>query len=214
MTFTSDKSNHQLIREPFWKVRDLYSRVFFCAQRFIFARYSEKLAIYIRTCFFERSVFWSLDNLKMSRFLFARLPLCATVTFSICETFCKLAISIRAPFFERSVFYSRDNLKRSRSLFARLPSWTAFFIRESFWKTYNLYLRALLWAQRLVFARQCKKSRSLFARLPLCAAFPIRESCWKFRNLYSCAFLWAQRFQFARQSEHSQSVFARWGVHM
>jgi len=83
---------------------------------------------------------FNIDMLSMS-FISARLCLCTT--FSIRETFCKLAISIRAIFFERSVFWS---------LFARLPLWAAFSIRESFWKTRNLYSRALLCAQCFLFA--------------------------------------------------------------
>ena len=65
--------------------RELYSRVLFCAQRFLFARHSEKLAISICAPFFERSVFYSRDILKSPRSLFARLPLCAA--FSIREPF-------------------------------------------------------------------------------------------------------------------------------
>jgi len=52
------------IREPFWKARDLYSRASFCVQPFVFARYSEKLAMSIRVRFFERSVFYSRENLN------------------------------------------------------------------------------------------------------------------------------------------------------
>jgi len=50
---------HQ-VRETFLKARDLYSRVFLCAQCFLFARHSEKLAISIRAPFFERCVLFFL----------------------------------------------------------------------------------------------------------------------------------------------------------
>jgi len=41
------------IRGTFLEVRDLYSRVFLCAQRFLFASHSEKFAFCIRAPFFE-----------------------------------------------------------------------------------------------------------------------------------------------------------------
>ena len=65
--------------------RELYSRVLFCAQSFIIARYSEKLAMSIRAPFFERSIFYLRAFLCAQHFLFV----------SHSE---KLAISIRAPF--------------------------------------------------------------------------------------------------------------------
>jgi hypothetical protein len=69
------------LRKPFWKTRDLYSRAFFCAQRFLFARHSQKLAISIRTSSFVRIIFYSRAILKSSRSLFARLSLSAASCF-------------------------------------------------------------------------------------------------------------------------------------
>ena len=113
--------------------RVLYSRVFLCAQRVLFASHIEKLAISVRAPFFERSVFYSRDNLK-TRDLYSRIFLCAQrVLFASHSE--KLAISVRAPqFFERSVFYSRDNLK-----------------------TRDLYSRVFLCAQRVLFANHSEK---------------------------------------------------------
>jgi len=85
-----------------------------------------------------------------------------------------LVISIRAPFFERSIFYLRAILKSSRTLFARLVLCPAFSIRETFWKTRDLCLRAFLWAPRLVFfgCHQCVQWNILivvlYTSLPLC----------------------------------------------
>ena len=172
----------------------------FSAQRFLVASHSEKLAISIRARFFERSVFYSRDNLKRSWFLFASLPLCA-------------AFSIREPFWKTRHLYSRAFLWAQYFLFARQSE-----------KVEILYLHLFLCAQRFLVASHSEKlaisirvpwfersifysrtilksSRSLFARLPLCAAFYIREVSWKACGLYLCVFLWAQRFLFPRQSE-------------
>jgi len=88
-TELTNLSQRFAIREPpFWKTRELYLRILFCAQRSLFARHSGKLAISICAPFFECSVFYSRDILKSSRSLFARLPLCAAL--SICEPFWKV----------------------------------------------------------------------------------------------------------------------------
>ena len=50
--------------------------------------------------------------------------------------------------------------------------------REPFWKAHDLYSRAILREERL-----------LFACLSFCAAFTICEPFWKARDLYSCAFV-------------------------
>ena len=55
--------------------RDLYSRVYLCAQRFLSASHVENLAISIRAPFFERSVFYSRDNLN-TRDLYSRAGVC------------------------------------------------------------------------------------------------------------------------------------------
>jgi len=199
------------IREAFWKDRNLYSRVLFCAQSFIIARYSEKLAMSIRARFFERSVFYSRDNLKRSWFLFASLPLCA-------------AFSIREPFWKTRHLYSRAFLWAQYFLFARQSE-----------KVEIVYSRLFLCAQRFLFASHSEKL-AIFIRAPFFersvfysrdnlerSRFFFRVSSFvrsvfylrvmlKSRNLYSREFFWAQRFLFARQSEHSRSLFARWGV--
>ena len=86
----------------------VYSRLFLGAQHFLFASHSEKLAIFIRAPFFERSVFYSRDNLKRSRFF------------------------IRVSSFVRSVFYSQVMLK-TRNLYSRafLSAQRFLFARQS-----------------------------------------------------------------------------------
>ena len=91
--------------EPFWKARELDSRILFCAQRFLFARHSEKLAISIREPLFECSVFYSRDIRKSSRSLFARLPLPVCAEFSICEPFWRVRELYSCVFFERCVLF-------------------------------------------------------------------------------------------------------------
>jgi hypothetical protein len=82
----------------------------FCAQRFLFASHSEKLAISIRRPFFERSVFYSRDILKSSRSLFARLPLCA-------------AFSVREPFWKARDLYLHAFLWALRLVFFGCVQW-------------------------------------------------------------------------------------------
>jgi len=89
------------IREPFWKARDFYSRAILKSSRSPLA-----------CLFFVRSVFDSRTILKSSRFLFARLSLCA-------------AFPIREPFWKARNLYSRAILKSAAScFFSGLPNGT------------------------------------------------------------------------------------------
>jgi len=160
----------------FWKARDLYSRAFLWAQRFLLPRQSEKVAISIRASSFVRNIFYSRDilqtrNLYSCAFLWAQCFLFARQSE-------KVEISIRASSFVNSVFYSRVILKNSQSLFTRLALRAAFSIRETIWKI-AISIRASSFVRSVFYSRVVLKiSQSLFARLSLSVAFSIRETIW------------------------------------
>ena len=63
------------------------------------------------------------------------------------------------------------SLRTVKPLFVRLPLCAAFSIREPLWKDRDLYLRAFLWAPRLVFLGYAQWNISivvLYISLPLC----------------------------------------------